>query len=212
MPVVPVKDAPKYIPRTAPAIRDIRFYSKPRVSSCGDTIPGNGYDSAFLEDGGRVSDKEFKEHLTANERREYKARIAQPLPKVPSCVKRQFGEYLERLREGDRCYNRAENLGQSHRKQKHYLHRKAEKAYDRAYERLEEELSTTPEHLAWLDRNPNFPWQNAGPDGPGLANISYCPEGMPRLIDYRSPNNQTRTLHNKKDRIQVEMLRSILEG
>lgn len=54
MPIVRISRAPDYLPLTLAAIRDLRHYSRPRVTSRGKIIEGNGYAAAFLKDGGRV--------------------------------------------------------------------------------------------------------------------------------------------------------------
>lgn len=54
MAVVTFKNGPKHLPVTEAALRAVRFWSIERVNSRGETIPGNGFASAFLKHGGRV--------------------------------------------------------------------------------------------------------------------------------------------------------------
>jgi len=152
-----------------------------------------------LESGSEISDEEFKALLTKEELREYNHKLRHPEPRVPPWLKEELSCYLERVQEGDRCFNRAERLAKKHWEQHKILHKKAEAFYEQALERLASDINDHSVILGWLDRNPS--------DGFGaMPDIG----GVPRLINSMSPYNQARKYRDKKAKIQAMILKGIL--
>lgn len=151
----------------------------------------------------RPTDDQFKTYLTADEGRNYAYEMRHSKPKVPIMVKHQLRQYLICLAEGDRCYSRVKGrTSQLRAKACRDWRDAAEKAYEKAFVHLEEAIGTSRDILSWLDRNPE-------PDSTGVVSTSPCPEGMPRLIDSRSPHCLSR---DRRHKLQIGTLRFMLKN
>lgn len=90
-------------------------------------------------------------------------------------------EYEDLLKKGIMLSNRADAASLQGKRSATKLRWKADAAFERALERLQELLEQDPSLPMWLDRDCDF---TAG------GNLSLDPVGMPRVITSRSPDNQ----------------------
>ncbi len=113
-------------------------------------------------------------------------------------------EYEERFRVARLLENRGEGYStRGKHKQAQIFHAKAEAAYERLRERLQELLYSDPSLQSWLDRIPDF---TAGNE-PGL-----CAEKMPKVRTSRSLDNMSRgssMVESKRD-VKICVVRAAL--
>ena len=144
-------------------------------------------------------------------------------PVISAVITNAFQLYSETLAKADELDNRAEHTkamvmpsaktkmrllttGQPCSRSsnsRNILRRRAEKAYERALEILEELLGESPDLVNYLDRPVCFNCEN--------CNVWPDIESVPRLINSRSPHNKCRPPRKLVRNLKIEAVRSRLE-
>lgn len=146
------------------------------------------------------------------------------LPAISTFVTDTLRPYVAILAEADRLENREELMranvmssaktklrlvmeGQAYMRSSSsrlILRRRAEVAYEKAFEILDALLQDDPAIANYLDRPVRFEGE--------ICNVSPDPEGVPRLINSHSPHNQCkRPPRRSVCTLKIEVLRSRLE-
>lgn len=152
-----------------------------------------------LESGDDVAVRDLKNSLTEQEFEQYENQWEwiQDLKSgsgIETCA-----EYEKIIHDADFTYNKAES-GRFNKTVSKRLHEVAQSQYEHGIEVLTEAIGQNPNIAVAYDRFPDS----------FSADISLCPEGVPRAINSKSFHNQSTLTKKTKREVKIEIVRSSL--